>query len=99
MTPDTQAIDFNAIFTTLDLELSQTFATFPGDAEYAGEAPTWRNYYATQWAAQRTEATAVMSSFLKAQPGIKANFHGLWAYAEKDGKRNPVMELPMKQIP
>jgi non-lysosomal glucosylceramidase len=22
----------------------------PGDAEYAGEAPTWRNYYATQWA-------------------------------------------------
>jgi hypothetical protein len=53
----------------------------------------------TDPAAQRTEATAVMSSFLKAQPGIKANFHGLWAYAEKDGKRNPVMELPMKEIP
>jgi hypothetical protein len=53
----------------------------------------------TDPAALRTEATAVMSAFLKAQPGIRANFHGLWAYAEKDGKRNPVMELPMKQIP
>ncbi len=53
----------------------------------------------TDPAALRTEATAVMSAFLKAQPGIKANFHGLWAYAEKDGKQTPVMELPMKQIP
>ncbi|MEI9969706.1 MAG: hypothetical protein WDM87_14190 [Terracidiphilus sp.] len=53
----------------------------------------------TDPAAMRTEATAVMSAFLKAQPGIRANFHGLWAYAEKDGKRTPVMELPMKQIP
>jgi len=53
----------------------------------------------TDPAALRTEATAVMSAFLKAQPGIRANFHGLWAYAEKDGKRTPVMELPMKQIP
>jgi hypothetical protein len=53
----------------------------------------------TDPAALRTEATAVLSAFLKAQPGLRANFHGLWAYAEKDGKRNPVMELPMKQIP
>jgi len=53
----------------------------------------------TDPAALHTEATAVMSSFLKAQPGIRANFHGLWAYAEKDGKRTPVMELPMKEIP
>ncbi len=53
----------------------------------------------TDPAAMRTEATAVMSAFLKTQPGIRANFHGLWAYAEKDGKRTPVMELPMKQIP
>lgn len=53
----------------------------------------------TDPAALRTEATAVMSAFLKAQPGIRANFHGLWAYAEKDGKRTPVMELPMEQIP
>lgn len=53
----------------------------------------------TDPAALRTEATAVMSAFLKAHPDIRANFHGLWAYAEKDGKRTPVMELPMKEIP
>jgi hypothetical protein len=53
----------------------------------------------TDPAALRTEATAVLSAFLKAQPGLRANFHGMWAYAEKDGKRNPVLELPMKQIP
>ncbi len=53
----------------------------------------------TDAAALRTEATAVMSAFLKAHPDIRANFHGLWAYAEKDGKRTPVMELPMKEIP
>jgi len=53
----------------------------------------------TDSAALRTEAIAVFSAFLKAQPGIRANFHGLWAYAVKDGKRTPVMELPMAQIP
>jgi hypothetical protein len=53
----------------------------------------------TDPSAQRTEATAVFSAFLKAQPGIRQNFHGLWAYAVKDGKRSPVMELPMGQIP
>ena len=53
----------------------------------------------TDPAALRTEATAVLSAFLKTQPGIRANFHGLWAYAEKDGKRSPVMELPMDKIP
>jgi hypothetical protein len=53
----------------------------------------------TDPAAQRTEALAVFSAFLKAQPGIRQNFHGLWAYASKDGKRSPVIELPMAQIP
>ena len=53
----------------------------------------------TDPAALRTEATAVLSAFLKAQPGIRANFHGLWAYAEKDGKRTAVMELTMDKIP
>ncbi len=53
----------------------------------------------TDPAALRTEATAVLSAFLKVQPGIRANFHGLWAYAEKDGKRTAVMELPMAKIP
>jgi hypothetical protein len=53
----------------------------------------------TDPAALRTEALSVFSAFLKAQPGIRSNFHGLWAYAAKDGKRTPVIELPMKDIP
>jgi hypothetical protein len=53
----------------------------------------------TDPAAMRTEAMAVLSALLKAQPGLRENFHGLWAYAVKDGKRTPVMELPMGQIP
>ncbi len=53
----------------------------------------------TDPAAQRTEAIAVFGAFLKAQPGIRQNFHGLWAYAVKDGKRTPVIEMPMAQIP
>jgi hypothetical protein len=53
----------------------------------------------TDPAAQRTEAVAVLSAFLKEQPGLREGFHGLWAYAVKDGKRSPVIELPMAQIP
>lgn len=53
----------------------------------------------TDTAAQRTEATAVLSALLKAQPGLRQSFHGLWAYASKDGKLTPVIELPMAQIP
>ena len=50
-------------------------------------------------AAARTEATAVLSAMLKAHPELKANFHGMWAVASKDGKLTPIMELPMGQIP
>jgi hypothetical protein len=53
----------------------------------------------TDPAALRTEAIVVLSALLKAQPGLRENFHGLWAYAVKDGKRTPVIELPMVQIP
>jgi hypothetical protein len=53
----------------------------------------------TDPAAQHTEAVAVLSALLKAQPGLRENFHGLWAYAIKDGKQSPVIELPMAQIP
>lgn len=53
----------------------------------------------TDPAAVRTEAGAVLSALLKAQPGLRPNFHGLWAVAVKDGKRTPVIELPMAQIP
>jgi len=50
-------------------------------------------------AAARTEAVAVLSAVLKAHPELKQNFHGLWAYASRDGKVTPVIELPMAQIP
>lgn len=50
-------------------------------------------------AAVHTEASAVLSALLKAQPGLRANFHGLWAIAIKDGKPSPIIELPMNQIP
>jgi hypothetical protein len=53
----------------------------------------------TDPAALRTEATAVLSAVLKAQPTFRETFHGLWAYAVKDGKPTPVIELPMAQIP
>ena len=53
----------------------------------------------TDPAAMRTEAVSVLSAFLKTRPGLRANFHGLWAYAVRDGKKTPVMELPMAQIP
>ncbi|HXE04612.1 MAG TPA: hypothetical protein VN579_01410 [Bryobacteraceae bacterium] len=50
-------------------------------------------------AAQHTEALAVLSALLKAQPGLRANFHGLWAVASYNGKQTPIIELPMAQIP
>ncbi len=50
-------------------------------------------------AAIHTEATAVLSALLKAQPSLRQNFHGMWAIAMKDGKQNPIIELPMGQIP
>jgi len=53
----------------------------------------------TDPAAQRTEAVAVLSALVKAQPGLRENFHGLWAYVVRDGKPVPVMEVPMAQIP
>jgi hypothetical protein len=60
---------------------------------------TYESTGVTDPAALRTEAVSVLSTFLKAQPALRASFHGLWAYAMKDGKRSPVMELPMAQIP
>jgi hypothetical protein len=60
---------------------------------------TYESTGVTDPAALRTEAVAVLSALLKAQPGFRENFHGLWAYAVKDGKPTPVIELPMAQIP
>jgi hypothetical protein len=53
----------------------------------------------TDPAAMRTEAVAVLSAILKVQPALRESFHGLWAYAVKDGKHTPVIELPMAKIP
>lgn len=50
-------------------------------------------------AAQHTEAVAVLSALLKAQPGLRESFHGLWAVAEYNGKQTPIIEMPMAQIP
>jgi hypothetical protein len=60
---------------------------------------TYESTGVTDPAAVRTEATAMLSALLKAQPGLRENFHGLWAYAVNNGKTTPVMELPMAQIP
>ena len=53
----------------------------------------------TDPAALRTEAGAVLSALLKAQPSLRQTFHGMWAVSVRDGKRTPVIELPMAQIP
>jgi hypothetical protein len=53
----------------------------------------------TDPAAARTEAVAVLSALLKVHPGMRENFHGLWAYAMKDGKRTFAIEIPMKDVP
>jgi hypothetical protein len=66
---------------------------------YADLGVAYESTGVTDPAALRTEAVAVLSAFLKTQPGLRTNFHGLWAYAMKDGKATPVMALPMAQIP
>ena len=48
---------------------------------HADLAVVYESTGVTDPAAQRTEAIAVFSAFLKAQPGMRQNFHGLWAYA------------------
>jgi hypothetical protein len=60
---------------------------------------TYESTGVTDPAAARTEAVAVLSALLKAHPGLKQNFHGLWAYAMSDGRRTFAIELPMAQIP
>jgi hypothetical protein len=60
---------------------------------------TYESTGVTDPAALRTEAVAVMTALLKKHPGLREDFHGLWAYAVRDGKRTPVIELPMAQIP
>jgi hypothetical protein len=49
--------------------------------------------------AARAEAVSVMSGLLRLHPELRPAFHGLWAYAEKDGKRSYAIELAMHDIP
>ena len=62
-------------------------------------AVTYQSTGVTTPAAQHTEAVAVLSALLKAQPGLRENFHGLWAVSQDNGKQTPIIELPMAQIP
>ena len=72
---------------------------FDASLRQADLAVTYESTGVTDPAAVRTEATAVLGAFLKAQPSLRQNFHGLWAYAAKGNGATPVMELPMGQIP
>src|SRR5271154_2333888 len=51
----------------------------PGDAEFVGEPPTWRNYYATQWAdalASGAEALRRWDELEKATSGFRDSLFG-----------------------
>ncbi len=60
---------------------------------------TYESAGASDPAVARSEAVAVLGALLKTQPGLRENFHGMWAYASTNGKVTPVIELPMAQIP
>lgn len=62
-------------------------------------ALTYEGSGTTNPVAARAEAVNVMSALLRIHPGLRKNFHGLWAYAEKDGHQTFAIELPMAQIP
>ncbi len=66
---------------------------------FADLALTYDSTGLTDPLAARAEAEAVMSGLLKLHPELRESFHGLWAYAEKDGKRNYAIELAMHDIP
>lgn len=66
---------------------------------HADIALTYESTGTTDPVAARAEAVAVMSALLKVHPGIREHFHGLWAYAERDGRQNYAIELAMHDIP
>lgn len=72
---------------------------FDGTLRQPDLAVVYESTGVTDPSAQRTEAQTVLSAFLKAQPGLRQNFHGLWAIASSKGKQTPIMALEMKQIP
>jgi len=46
----------------------------------------------------RSQAIALMQAMLKQHPELRANFHGLWVYADSPGHQPYAVELPMDQI-
>ncbi len=62
-------------------------------------ALTYEGSGLTEPLAARAEAVTVMSGLLKIHPELRESFHGLWAYAEKDGKRSYAIEQAMHDIP
>jgi hypothetical protein len=46
----------------------------------------------------RSQAVDLMQAMLKQHPELRANFHGLWVYADSPGHQSFAVELPMDQI-
>jgi hypothetical protein len=46
----------------------------------------------------RGQAVALMQAMLKQHAELRANFHGLWVYADSPGHQSFAVELPMEQI-
>ncbi len=46
----------------------------------------------------RSQAVLLMQTMLKQHPELRANFHGLWVYADSPGHQPFAVELPMDQI-
>ena len=46
----------------------------------------------------RAQAILLMEAMLKEHPELRANFHGLWVYADSAGHQPFAVELPMDQI-
>ncbi len=46
----------------------------------------------------RAQALQLMQATLKQHPELRANFHGLWVYADSPGHQPFAVELPMAQI-
>ena len=62
-------------------------------------ALTYEGSGTTDPVAARAEAVSVMSALLRVHPDLRKNFHGLWAYSQKNGAQTYAIELPMTQIP
>jgi hypothetical protein len=46
----------------------------------------------------RSQAIELMKTLLTQHPELRANFHGLWVYADSPGHQPFAVELPMQQI-